>query len=591
MRFVIALVAFLLLAVTAVQAQPPRLAPRTWCNPLDLEYRYVFETIDAGASFRSGADPVIVNHQGEYYLFQTLAGGWWHSKDLARWEFVKPTLWPLVGIVAPAAVSYGDGIYFFPSTFERRPLFVTRDPKGGTVEYFHRLLPRVPGVEGRTDSPGPWDPDLFRDPDTGRWYMYFGSSNVYPLYGIELDWNRRLAYVGTPKELFYLDPENQGWHRFGQDHRDPLRPYVEGAAMTKHDGKYYLMYGAPGTEYNVYANGVAVGDDPLGPFVDAPYNPVSYKPGGFMAGAGHGNAFQDAFGNWWNTGTPWVAVNWRFERRVSMFPGGFDADGQMYANSRFGDFPHFVPTGKWEDRDALFTGWMLLSYGKSANASSQLEDLGAAAVTDENPRTFWVAATREPGETLTVDLGRAYAVRAVQVNFTDYQSGIFETDETIYTQFRLHASVDGKRWSEIADLTKEKRDRPNAYLELAEVVRARFIRYEHVYVGSPHLAISDLRVFGNGDGKPPATPRGLAARRDSDPRNAFLAWKPVRGAVGYNIRWGVAPAKLYQTYQVWADAGSELEIRALNVGQDYWFAIESFDENGVSRLSEPVHVP
>jgi xylan 1,4-beta-xylosidase len=33
-----------------------------------------------------------------------------------------------------------------------------------------------------------------------------------------------------------------------------------------------------------------------------------------------------------------------------------------------------------------------------------------------------------------------------------------------------------------------------------------------------------------------------------------------------------------------------LEIRALTAGQDYWFAVEAFDENGVSKVSEPVHV-
>lgn len=102
--------------------------------------------------------------------------------------------------------------------------------------------------------------------------------------------------------------------------------------------------------------------------------------------------------------------------------------------------------------------------------------------------------------------------------------------------------------------------------------------------------ISDVRVFGNGSGKPPGTRRGLAARRDGDRRNAFVSWKPVSGAVGYNIRWGIALAKLYQTWQVWSDAGNEIEIRALHVDQDYWFAIEAFDENGVSRLSEPVQI-
>ena len=62
------------------------------------------------------------------------------------------------------------------------------------------------------------------------------------------------------------------------------------------------------------------------------------------------------------------------------------------------------------------------------------------------------------------------------------------------------------------------------------------------------------------------------------------------GAVGYNVRWGIAPTKLYQTYQRFADEGTTLELRALDVGQQYWAAIESFDENGVSRLSETVPV-
>ena len=83
----------------------------------------------------------------------------------------------------------------------------------------------------------------------------------------------------------------------------------------------------------------------------------------------------------------------------------------------------------------------------------------------------------------------------------------------------------------------------------------------------------------------------MRARRDSDPRNAFIEWDPVPGAVGYNVLWGIGPEKLYQTYQVWADRPRPLEIRALTVGQEYWFAVEAFDEAGVSEPSSPVHVP
>ena len=61
-----------------------------------------------------------------------------------------------------------------------------------------------------------------------------------------------------------------------------------------------------------------------------------------------------------------------------------------------------------------------------------------------------------------------------------------------------------------------------------------------------------------------------------------------QGAVGYNILWGIRPEELYQTYQVFADRVQPLEFRALPIDQDYWFAIEAFDENGVSRPSRPV---
>ena len=176
------------------------------------------------------------------------------------------------------------------------------------------------------------------------------------------------------------------------------------------------------------------------------------------------------------------------------------------------------------------------------------------------------------------------------MNFVDYRSNIFANDSTVYTQFRLYHSRDGKTWSPIADLTRERHDRPNAYIELPKPVRTRYVRYEHVYVASPNLAISDLRVFGNGPGGPPATPTGLLVRRDADRRNALVSWRPVRGAVGYNVLWGIGPTKLYQSYQLFADQRGPLELRALTVGQDYYFAVEAFDENGVSKPSEPVHV-
>ena len=64
----------------------------------------------------------------------------------------------------------------------------------------------------------------------------------------------------------------------------------------------------------------------------------------------------------------------------------------------------------------------------------------------------------------------------------------------------------------------------------------------------------------------------------------------IRNARAGQVAAQLALGKLYQTYQTWADAGTELEIRALNVGVGYWFAVEAFNENGVSGLSDAVHI-
>lgn len=594
-----------LIATTALsQAQP-----QTYCNPMDIGYRYNFEQLNEGISYRSGADPVIINHKHEYYLFVTISGGWWHSKNLTNWQYVTPNKWPMEDMCAPAALSVRDTLYLFQSTFEQRPIFISTEPEKGKLQFYNRWLPRLP------KDIGPWDPALFHDDATDKWYMYWGSSNVYPLFGAELDKSRKLTYAGPEpsrayQAMFWLDPYQHGWERFGPNHADLMKPFMEGAWMTKYNGKYYLQYAGPGTEYNVYGNGTYVGKSPLGPWEYAPYNPIAYKPGGFATGTGHGNTFQDNFGNYWNTGTTWIGVNWGMERRIVMHPAGFDQDDQMNVNTRFGDFPHWLPTRKTQQRDELFTGWMLLNYRKPVVASSTLtvantiaqratftgsqavvDTVTADRVADENPRTFWVAAHNKPGETLTTDLGTEADIRAVQVDYFDYQNNVFNSDSTVYTTFKILTSTDNKRWETVYDASREpRRDRACAYVELAKPTRARYVRYEHGYTAGPYLSINAFRVFGNALGKLPATPTGLMAKRQTDQRNADLSWAKVPGVVGYNLRWGIAKDKLYQTYQVWHDAPNKLELRALNVGVPYFVAIEAFNETGVSSLSDVVEI-
>ncbi len=574
---------------------------------MDFDYKYGFEHLNEGRSYRSGADPVIVPHDGQYYMFVTISGGYWRSSDLLEWTFVEANKWPFEDMCAPAALSAKGKLWLFQSTFGQRPILQFSDPLQGKLEFFNRWMPRMPGAEG------PWDPSLFYDEELDRWYMYFGSSNVFPLYGIELDYNNRLTYKGAAKGLIKLDPERHGWERFGQDHRqEEIEPFTEGAWMTKHGGKYYLQYGAPGTEYNVYATGTYVGDHPLGPFQYAPYNPVAYKPGGFACGVGHGNTFRDFAGHYWLTGTCWIGNNWGMERRCMMVPAGFDKDGHMWANTRFGDFPHRL-------KDQSFTGWMLLSRNKPLHRGEVSEgvspsenidrgEVSAGAVSegvspsensahsiqmaaDDDLRTYWLAGPQKAGQYLQMDLLRECDIRAIQVNYADHQSGLFDS-QGVYSEFSLQTSLDGKQWTPVVDLSKQpRRDRPNAYFELPKPVRGRYVRYVHGHIGAPQLAIADLRVFGIGPGAAPAAPQALKVEREKDRRNAQVSWQKVPGAVGYNLRWGVKPDKLVQTYQVWSERSLPLAIRSLNLPVGYSFAVEAFNEAGVSALSPIVTVP
>ncbi|MEJ8628776.1 discoidin domain-containing protein [Sphingomonas sp. I4] len=167
------------------------------------------------------------------------------------------------------------------------------------------------------------------------------------------------------------------------------------------------------------------------------------------------------------------------------------------------------------------------------------------------------------GATLTLDLGAVKTVRAVQVNFADYQAGRFGDAPDIYTEFRLEHSADGRTWHPLARTEGPRRDRPNAYLALPVPVRTRYVRYVHGHVGAAHLAISDLRVFGHADGIDPAAPELVTATREADSRNAVIRWRRVPGAVGYNVRWGIRPDRLALTYQLFADRVAEGDQAAL----------------------------
>lgn len=298
----------------------------TYCNPVNIDYGYTpIPRFTEGGRHRATADPVIVNYKNDYYLFSTNQWGYWWSNDMVSWTFLSHRFlrsWNegYDELCAPAVGVIGDTMLVYGSTYTPSfTIWMSTDPKANIWK------PLVDSF-----AIGGWDPAFFTD-DDGRLYMYNGSSNRYPLYGVELD-RKTLAPRGTRKEMYLLEPWRYGWQRFGEHMDDTfLDPFIEGAWMTKHNGRYYLQYGAPGTEFSGYSDGVVVGRTPLGPFVPQSM-PFSYKPGGFANGAGHGSTFTDKWGNYWHVSTIAISVKNNFERRIGIWPAGFDNDGVMYCN-------------------------------------------------------------------------------------------------------------------------------------------------------------------------------------------------------------------------------------------------------------------
>lgn len=559
-----------ILSVSVATAQQ-----RTYCNPINIDYGYTpIPNFSEWGRHRATADPVIVNYKGDYYLFSTNQWGYWWSNDMLNWNFIaKKFLRPWNGgvydeLCAPAVGVAGDTMLVFGSTYTNNfTVWMSTNPQANNWK------PLIDSF-----AIGGWDPDFFAD-DNGRFYMYNGSSNTYPLYGIELN-RQTFQPIGTRKEMYLLQPWRYGWQRFGEYLDNTfLDPFMEGAHMTKHNGKYYLQYGAPGTEFSGYGDGVIVGDHPLGPFTPQS-DPFSYKPGGFARGAGHGSTFKDNHDRYWHVSTIVVGVKNNFERRLGIWPAGFDKDDVIYCNTAFGDYPHYLPN---DSSAGIFTGWMLLNYNKPVMVSSTLGNYNANNAVDENIKTYWSAVTGNKGEWIQTDLGNNAMVWAVQINYADQDvdSAFLGKATGTYHQYKMYYSIDGKKWQVLIDKSNNKKDIPHEYVELPKPVEARYIKLENIHMPTGKFAISGLRVFGNGTGAKPSSVKDFfVLRTEKDKRSAWIKWSPVDNAYAYNIYYGTEPDKLYNCIMV--HNANDYWFKAMDSQKPYYFTIEAINENGIS---------
>ena len=586
------------------------------CNPININYRYQFNQdprTQVLSINREAADPSMICFHGRYYIFASMTLGVWVSDDLVNWENHRlPDTLPLYDY-APDVRVLGEWVYLCASKRDKIcDRYRTKDILNGPYERIEGSFPF-------------WDPNLFVD-DDGRVYFYWGCASETPIYGVELD-PKTMQPIGERRELIFGNPWEKGFERVGEDHTtspssdeevdaacqaffeaqnlDPAtipaevmpmirgmfsnRPFIEGAWMDKFNGKYYLQYACPGTEFNTYADGVYVSNAPLGPFELAENNPYSYHPGGFMPGAGHGSTMRDRFGNLWHASTMRISVQHAFERRVGLWPAGVDTDGELFCNQRYGDWPLTVTDSQddpWREPE-----WFLLSYGKKATASSYTEGHEPTLITDENAKTHWQAASDSVDEWLCLDLGREYDVRAIQINFADDKlelpvPGDFHTGDTpryiddapMFTRWKLEGSADGEHYHLIEDKTDAQTDLPHDLIVRENGSKLRYLRLSAIQLPyGQRPCVSGIRVFGIGEGERPETPKFRAVRTSDLDMEVSIEGK---NALGWNILWGSAPDKLYHSYMVFRP---NQRIGALVKDRGYYVRVDAFNENGITH--------
>ncbi len=544
--------------------------PLTFCNPLNV-------IVDSQRA-RRGGEPIVILYEDDYYLFVTGTRGYWYSNNMRDWTYVDAPNFP-GGVLSVVS----DGEILYACSMNRKEVYKCMgDPKEGEWEQ-----------AGSFDSDRYGDANMYFD-DDGRLYMYYGWSQIMPIKVVELDPNT-FKEIGDPVVLFFGNHDEHGFERRRAEdvifpffnHREYFPeeyPWIEGPWVTKHNGKYYLQYAAIGLEFLSYSHGVYVSDNPMGPFEYSPHNPLTFKTTGFSPGAGHGSTFHDKNGKLWTICMIPSYYGGRGGSEIAMFPTAVDEDGVMHSNTAFGDYPQYYPGIKENAVDNNFAGWMLLSHKKYVEVSSVLEGYRPGNAVDENFMTHWSAETGEPGEYMTVDLGKECNMYALQVNFSQQDVAAMERGFRFggsgldrYQSYTVEISNDNQNWSMLIDKSNNTQDLRHDYTELAEPVKARYVKLTNVFTHDEgKFAVTDFRIFGNPDEATFTKVDDIKVVRDpEDPRDATLLWDPVEGADGYVVRYGIEPDKLYNHYMLYDEY--TIPIHSLNRNEDYYFEVEAFD--------------
>ena len=231
------------------------------------------------------ADPFVLKGPDAYYAYGTALPGpdgrpfpVLRSTDLVNWERLGGALEPLKdppahSYWAPEAIEKDGRYYLFYSAstsqsdeHHRLRVAIADHPAGPFKDSGRLLLP---------DAGFSIDASPFKDPKTGKHYLYFATDyeadepHGTGLAVVELA-DDLMSAVTPPKPVVRAVAD---WQIYERNRNYKGRVWtkwncVEGPSAAYHDGRYYLFYSGGAWHGTQYGVGFAVADHPLGPWQD-----------------------------------------------------------------------------------------------------------------------------------------------------------------------------------------------------------------------------------------------------------------------------------------------------------------------------------
>lgn len=244
------------------------------------------------------ADPEIIYSEREqkYYLYPTSDGfhGWsgkyfevFESADLTNWtnkgvivDLTKDVEWANRNAWAPCAIEkkVGDAYkyYYYFTAAQKIGVAVADNPTGPFKDSGKALINFKPeGVSGGQEI----DPDVFHDPQSGKYYLYWGNG-----YMAAAELNEDM--ISIKKETITV--------------MTPDETFREGTETFYRDGKYYFMWSEDDTRSPNYRVRYATADSPLGPLNIPENNLVIEKdPKQGIYGTGHNSVVYSKDNDQW----------------------------------------------------------------------------------------------------------------------------------------------------------------------------------------------------------------------------------------------------------------------------------------------------